>query len=222
MKTASILKNCPWFSALGRDALVALGEIAAEKSYAAGRLIFSEGDDARALYIVASGDVDLVKLSRGGREQLVRKVGAHEMFAEAAMFAGDTYPATAIARTPSRLIVITKAGFLKLVRIHPEIATAIIGAMARLLRHLNAKLGAATLQSADKRFASLVERKHRETGRMEIRLDMPKRELARILGVTPETLSRTIARFRDQGIIAVRKRLLFIKDIKRLRASAGS
>jgi CRP-like cAMP-binding protein len=222
MDTTRFIRGCLLFERLDDASVEMLAASARTRAYEPGAHVFMEGDQAEALYIVGSGTVELMKSDRSGREKQVRRVGPGQMFAEAALFSGETYPATAVARTKAELIVITKEGFRSLVTKHPEIALAIIGTMADLLRHLNAKLASTALESADKRLASFIMRRQKEDGRSDVHLGLPKKELARTLGVTPETLSRALAKLRDRGIIAVAGRSIIIHKIEELRAIADA
>lgn len=216
MKISSFIQGCQLFSDLGKGALSALEKVSVTKEYGEGQIIFSEGDDAEALFILMDGQVDLLKSSAQGKEQLVRQVEGGEMFAEAAMFSGATYPATAIAKSGSRLIVITKNKFLDLVRIHPEVAIAIIGTMSKLLRHLNHLLSDLSLGSVTSRLAAyLLHLVHRENSN-RVQLDVSKKELAYRLGTVPETLSRNLKKLRGAGVIEVAGQNIIINDINAL------
>ena len=59
-----------------------------------------------------------------------------------------------------------------------------------------------------------------ESGAVEVELVDDRKTLASLLGMTPENLSRTIAQFRDRGVV-VSGRLVSILDIAALAAFAG-
>ncbi len=222
MSTVDLIRSCALFSELEVQAAKELAAIAIKKGFSGGTILFHEGDDADALYILVEGCVDLIKSSPEGREQLVRSVKGGEMFAEAVMFSGETYPATAHVRNASKLLIIRKAAFVKLVRAHPEISMAMIGTMAKLLRHLNARLSELSLGSVPQRLASYMLQRMREEGSSSFSIGMPKKELAVHLGTVPETLSRNLKRMREEGLIEVRRDTVIINDIEGLNdISAG-
>ena len=98
MNIKEAISGSPIFSSLGEKALAEICDISETRGAGAGEMIFSEGEEARALFILAEGEIDLVKYTPDGRERFVRHVGEGETFAEAAMFAGEAYPVSAVAR----------------------------------------------------------------------------------------------------------------------------
>lgn len=216
-----VLRQCAFFASL-RDASIAeLLRIGQRRMGRMGEILFSEGDPADALFVLESGVVDLLKHSPEGKEQLVRTVGRGEVFAEAAMFAGEAYPATAVVRRDAELLAIRKDRFLSLVRRQPDIAFAIMGAMAKLLRHLNALLADLSLGSVGSRLAAFLLAKSRERGAATFSLGITKRELALRLGTVPETLSRNLRKLKESGAIDVRGDFVTIQDAAALEAVSG-
>lgn len=217
MSVQTIIKNCQLFSGLDESAARALGEAAAKQSHAQKSIIFSEGDAVASFFILIDGSVDLIKSTPDGREQLVRQVKPGEMFAEAAMFSGIAYPATAIARTDSTLVVITKPSFVSIVKEHPEVALAIMGTMAKLLRHLNKLVSDLSLGSVASRLARYLIDESKKIGAATFDLPIAKRDLAFKLGTVPETLSRTFKKFASKGVVEVHGRTININDIGKLK-----
>lgn len=221
MEYAEMVKNCVLFSGLSRGAVGDLLRMAERHRRSKGEMIFSEGDDAQALFVLGSGAVDLIKVSSDGREQLVRRVAPGEMFAEAAMFAGEAYPVTAVVRKDSELISIQKDRFIAFVHAYPDASLAIMGVMARLLRHLNALLSDLSLGQVHNRLAAFLLAKSRERKKLEFSLGIPKQELAFRLGTIPATLSRNLRKLREEGVIVVRGDFVKIKKMKILEDIAG-
>lgn len=222
MNKEELLKGCPIFSNVGDSLLKNLAAIARSASYDRDCIIFSEGDDADTLYILASGAIVLVKSSPDGREQLIRNVKPGEVFAEAAMFSGKTYPATAIARQESQVLLIEKREFVVLIQQFPELSLKIMGTMAHLLRHLNNMLAEMSLYSVEGRLASYFLSLVRKFKSNTFALPVKKKELAFELGTVPETLSRNLKKMQGRGLVSIRGNQVIIKDIDRLKTFADS
>lgn len=220
MSILSIIQNCPIFAGLDESAAQALAGSAAKQSHAEESIVFSDGDPAASLFILIDGSIDLIKSTPDGREQLVRQVKSGEMFAEAAMFSGIAYPATAIARTDSTLVVVTKSSFLTIVKEHPEVALAIMGTMAKLLRHLNKLVSDLSLGSVAQRLARYLIDESKKLGTTTFDLPLPKRDLAFKLGTVPETLSRTLKKLASKGIVEVHGKTIKISNISELEKNA--
>lgn len=222
MNKEELLKCCPIFSNVGDLLLKNLAAIARSTSYDRNCIIFSEGDDADTLYVLASGAIALVKSSPDGREQLIRNVKAGEVFAEAAMFSGKTYPATAIARQESQVLLIEKREFVALIQQFPELSLKIMGTMAHLLRHLNKLLAEMSLYSVEGRLASYFLSLSKKFKSNAFTLPIKKGELAFELGTVSETLSRNLKKMQDKGFVSIRGNQVVIKDIDGLEAFADS
>lgn len=216
MNKRDLIARSPIFSALDAKAAGALAAISETRRAMAGEVLFSEGDDADALYILGEGGVDLVKYAADGRERFVRHVKPGETFAEAAMFAGEAYPASAVARKAGVLLAIRKERFQVFVRTHPDASIAMLAAMARLLRHWSELISELSLASVESRIASWLLKQSRKEGRVRFGIGMKKRELAFRLGTVPETLSRNLRKFRESGIVDLSGNEMILKDIKAL------
>src|SRR5581483_12172086 len=90
---AAVLARVPIFSDLSDAELKFLSDHAVSKRYAAGELIFGEGDPCSGLYVVESGEVRIFKTSAGGREQVLTIERAGNSIAELPVFDGGAYPA---------------------------------------------------------------------------------------------------------------------------------
>jgi len=212
MDKRELIAKSPIFSAMSRKAIGDLSAISQIRKAAKDEIIFSEGDAADSLFIAASGKVDLVKYAPDGRERFVRHVGAGETFAEAAMFAGEAYPVSAVARQASALISIDRDKFHKFVQDHPDASLAMLSAMARLLRHWSDLLSELSLSSVESRIAAWLLRKSRASKGQSFRLGIQKKELAFKLGTIPETLSRNLRKLTDSGAISMEGDRITIED----------
>lgn len=212
MNKRELISRSSIFSSLSTHALDDLASIANASRMVEEEILFSEGEDATKLFILADGCVELVKLTQDGRERFVRRVGEGETFAEAAMFAGESYPVTAVARTPGELVVIEKGAFSAYLERHPEASMAMLGAMAKLLRHWSGLLSELSLASVEARIAAWLLKRARKTGRNAFELGIQKKELAFRLGTVPETLSRNLKKLSDSGAISMRGDEITIED----------
>jgi CRP/FNR family transcriptional regulator len=211
----------PIFSSLSEGVLEDIRWMSEMKKAAKGGLIFSEGEEADSIFVVATGVVELVKIAQDGRELLVRRVESGETFAEAAVLSGDSYPVNAVASEDSELVVIDGIKFLNYLRERPEVSLSIMGAMSKLLLHWNALLSALSLHSVESRLAMWILKRSEREGGDRVVLDLKKRDLASLLGTVPETLSRNLRKLADTGAIALDGDAIIINDNKVLQSIIG-
>ena len=97
------VKRIPYFQDLEPRILERIRSAMFEVQAGKGKLFFSEGEPAEAMYGVRSGQVKIFKLSPDGREQVLRIVGPGECVNEVPIFDGGPNPANAQALESARL-----------------------------------------------------------------------------------------------------------------------
>src|SRR5690348_6386736 len=110
-KTASpsqILKATPLIAALDNVEINSLAARCGTRSFAAGEILFSEGEACKGLYIVVSGRVRIFKTALNGREQVLTIEGPGASIAELPVFDGGTYPASASAVEPGETLFVSR------------------------------------------------------------------------------------------------------------------
>jgi CRP/FNR family transcriptional regulator len=194
-----------------------------ERAFARGEIIFHEGETAAALFVVLAGQIKLVRYSPKGRELLLHLANPGQTFAEAALFAGETYPATAEVVEPARVWCLPRSVLLDLLRSSPELALAMLGSVSMWTRRLASKLELLTQRRVEERLALyLIARAgdgDLESG-AEIPLSQPRNLIAAQCGTGPEVISRTFRRLEDDGILAAAPHHVTVLDPARLRALA--
>lgn len=100
--------------------------------FAAGAVVFTEGDPADEMFVVKSGEIEI---SVGGK--VVRTIGEADLFGEMALVDDSPRSATARARTDAVLVPVDRRRFEFLVQQTPGFATAVLGTMAERLRAAN-------------------------------------------------------------------------------------
>ncbi len=111
-----------------------MGDI--ERRYAAGDIIFHEGQRARDAYLIVHGQVELLKTRPGGRVRLAL-LAAGQIFGEMGIVNRAVRSATARAVGDVVLEVVDREGFLETLRDRPETALKLIGSLSNRLRATN-------------------------------------------------------------------------------------
>lgn len=201
------LRSCQIFVGLPAADIAAIALFAVQKNLDKGDYLFHEGDRSEGFYIVQKGAVNVHRVSAAGKEQVIHLFLPIESFAEATLATEGGYPADARATEPSTVLLIPKTDFIELLRNRPELALRMLGSMSQHLRVIVGLLDDLTLKDMETRLANwLLKRCPRpiSDGAVAIQLDRTKRVLAAEMGTTSETLSRTLAKFRDQNLLRVK------------------
>jgi CRP/FNR family transcriptional regulator len=218
---ASTLRSCQLFTGLPHEHLESIAEVTVVKSLGKGEYLFHEGDAASGFYIVQRGSVNVHRVSAAGKEQIIHVFRTGESFAEVALASDTGYPADARVLESTQVLLVQKQGILGLLRRQPELALRMLGSMSSHLRVLVGQLEDLTLKDVETRLANwLVKRCPKLESQQPVRIEltMAKRVLAAELGTVSETLSRTLAKFREQKLLAVKGKTIVVLSPTRLNA----
>ena len=219
-KAFNIYQVCPLFIGLKKNELEEIAHVSEMISLDKGQVLFSEGDLARSFFVVVKGRVRVYKLASSGREQTIVTPAPGTSFGEAALFAGQHYPAYCEALENSEIAAIDKTRFLKLIEERPQIALNMIAIMSERLRIFIKKIEQLSLMGVVPRLAEYIAQKSQ--GKNELNLDISKGDLASLLGTVPETLSRAFAKLKSAGLIEETGARILIKDSRALAEIATS
>jgi len=103
-----------------------------EKEYDAGEIIFSEGDSGKALYIVMSGTVNIVKKD-GSEDKVLAPLGPGSYFGELALISESPRFATAVAVEKTNLLIMYKSYFDHLIKGNSRISSRVLLNLAECL-----------------------------------------------------------------------------------------
>lgn len=211
-----LIRQCPIMAALPDEDVQQLIGAQRAHAYDANQTIFSQGHPADAFYIVVEGWVKVFRITPSGQEAVVSVFAKGESFAEPVMFLGGYYPASAEAASAVRLIRIDAADFAALMEKKPALATAMLASIARHTEELSDEILGLKLLSAPRRLAEFLNRlTPAGANAAEVRLPHEKNLLARRLGMTPESLSRSLAALRQLGV-CVDRDCVSIPDVQAL------
>lgn len=219
-----VLRRCKLFADLPEADLRAVAGACSLRGLAKGEYLFREGEPAEGFYVVQSGVINVHRLTPDGREQVICLFRANESLAEATLVTVDAYPANAVATEPSQVIIVRRREFRDLIFKKPELALRMLSSMSLHLKHLVQLLQDLKGRQIESRLADWILRQSPAAAAgcpAVLELPVSKKVLAGQLGVTSETLSRTLAKFREEGTIAVNGRRITVRDAARLHAWAG-
>lgn len=216
-KDLEIIRRTRLFAGLSAESTLQLLHGAVPRKHPKGQMIFEQGADASAFYIVLEGWIKVFRPSASGDEAVFGVFTIGETFGEAAMFIGGRYPAAAQAVEDCRLVAVHSTVFREQLDKHPELAFQMLGAMSRHLHSLVLQVEQLQTRSSAQRLAQfLVSLAPGQDGYTVLLLPYDKSLIAHRLGMKPESLSRAFARLRSQGVSAGGNKVL-IDDMGHLR-----
>lgn len=160
-------------------------------------VLFRAAAPAAAVFFLVSGSLRLVRFGKGGEEIPIHQAHAGEFFAEASLH-GDRYHCTAIAAKASSVLVLPADEVGHLLEHDRAFSGYWIETLARQLRNSRARVERLCLKRASERVRHLLLTEGiGPKRRYELRGSF--KELALSLGLTHESLYRTLARMQHSG-----------------------
>ncbi len=221
MGSTQLLHNSQLCVHLNEDEVEQLLRIVTIRDTAKGEVIFLEGDEALGFYILLRGSVRVYKASPEGREYTLHRIKPGQVFAEAAVFEGNRYPANCAALLDSTVAFFPKTDFIRLIGGNPQMSLKMIASMAAFLRDFNQTIEMLSLKEVSARLATWLLGAAEHSRSNQITLSMKKGDLADILGTVNETLSRNLRKLINLGVLKVDGRTIIIADLARLEAVAA-
>lgn len=218
----SDLRQIPWFAVLDQPGWDELLKVTQLRSYQPGDVIFGEGDQPEALYLVCRGWVKAVKLSRDGREQILDFMGPGQPLNVAPVFAEQAHPATLIAQEACELWAIPQSTLLELLDRYPRMARLIIKTLAGRLLHTISLIEDLSLRPVVSRLAKLLLMQLADDQQTVIPRQRwaTQAEIAARLGTVPDVVNRALRSLADEGLIQVNRHQIIILNRAGLAAKA--
>jgi len=223
MDIAEQMQEVALFAGISDGARKALSEQARRRTYRPGEMILGETDSVRAFYVVLSGQVKLYKSSPEGKEQTVSLLGEGEPFGLCTAFASNDFPASAVTLKKTTILTIPGSAVEDIVRQEPMLLLNIIRVLSLRLKETMRLVESLALKEIPQRVASFIlhDLAKQDTGsQCSLELAITHRELAKIIGATPEALSRALKKMSEDGLLRVDGRMITVYDRKALKELA--
>jgi CRP-like cAMP-binding protein len=216
-ETAGLLARVGVFSELAPAELEHVAEVAVPRSFAAGEVVFREGDDSNTTYVVRAGHARAVRQHSDGRVLTLANFGPGEVFGELAMFDSDRRSATVEAIDDLELLAILGSDMQRLMREHPDIAVKLVVTLGRRLREVNDRLTRQSFQTVQSRVATVLAELVRDAqsegaGEADVLITATQAELAQLAGSSRESASRFLATLERASIITQGRGKLTVHD----------
>ena len=140
MDREDMLDKVPIFAGLDRKHLKQLSRIMVARTFKTGDVIIKEGDQGAGVFVITSGQVEVVGGAQKASPTVLNTLGPGDFFGEMALFEGFPRSATVRCLEDTECLAMTRWDFRAELNSHSEIAIAVIEAMARRLRETDARL----------------------------------------------------------------------------------
>lgn len=192
--------------------------------FARGETVCRQGDPGDSLMIVLSGSLKVTNVTTEARDVVLGFMKPGALLGEVAALDGRERTASVVTLEPVEVVTIYRRDLLPILRQSPESMLALLeGVCARLRSTIN--LVESYALETEARVASCLVRLLDEYGAKAdggtaIDLKLTQRDLGSHLGLTRETVSRTLGEFREQGLLEIRGTAIVVLDPAGLKSIA--
>ncbi len=193
------IKDIPLFSKLRNENIKKLEKISTFKEYKADEIVFYEGDKPGNLYVLLDGILRLYKTDSKGHEIYIHQFVPISLVGELACFENIPFPATARFITKGEILIIDFKKLEKDFFQNPNVSMEIIKSLTKKIKILSNVIHKEMILTAEAKVAKFI------VDNYELCKTLKNTQIASILNITPETLSRILTKFKKQKLIKIEK-----------------
>ncbi len=222
MKNTKIqVQHIPLFKDLSPQECERVYSCLHQREFKANNYLFEEGQEALGIYIVLEGHVKVIRTAVDGKEVILFLVRPEHIVGEGAVFQKNTHPATAVAVKKVRTLFLSAPHCHLLVQEIPALASRLLAIFAARQRMFMHKIAAQGERNALTRVAGyILHRISIEEEHNSIQLAISRNDLANLLGLARETVSRQLSLLVECGAITVEGNSVCLVDKQKLQANA--
>ncbi len=223
----SLLTGLPPFSRLSREQIREILDAATPRRYPEGEAVFGEGLPAERFFLLLDGHIRVIRTTPEGEQVIVLHIPPGQLFGIAPAIGRDTYPATAVAA--SELLALSWpvrlwAGFTAK---YEGFATESYRTLGARLGEFQARVTELATRAVEQRVAGALMRLATQSGRkvgdgIEIAFPITRGDIAEMTGTTLHTVSRLLAAWERDGIVASTRRHIVVTQPHRLAVLGGA
>lgn len=182
-------------------------------------MLFMEGDSPNFLYLVKSGKIKIFKSNEGGKEYIINIHKEGDYLGYVALLEDGKHKESAMAIENAEVALIPKLDFLQLLGTNHDVAMKFVKLMSSNFSEAEEKLLKLAYDSARKRVAEaivFVSKKYHTEGKSEISFTLLRENISALSGISPESVSRNLTDFKEEGLITTTNGNIKILDLKKL------
>ena len=223
----SLLDGLDFFSPLSSEDVAALARRTETVTWPAGTIVFHEGDQGDACYVLERGRVKLTRRLNDGQPIALAHVGRGAVVGELALFAGDRRSATMEAVEDTTAVAIMGDDLMAVLHSDAEAAIGMVVHVAGLLRTAEDRRFASATSTVNGRvlatlLAQVEARQARHPEEVdEIELVGSTTDLARLAGAPKDAAARVLHWLENEGAIVVKRGRIVVRSPAALRGHLG-
>ena len=201
-----------FFNTLNADELQELKKITVKKQFKKGEILFFANEEPKFLHLLSKGVVKLYKHDYKNNEIVLHNLLAPNLIAEIANFEESPYPANCAFESDSEIYLIDYEKFKERFLRKNEIAMMFIRSLTKKIKALESFINYSVTADSYTKTAKFIYENE------EVLKNVKQVKIASLLNIAPETLSRNIAKLKQEKIIDKKEGFIHILDRKKLQS----
>lgn len=180
-----------------------------------GSLLFYEDGVPTGVFQLSEGKVKKFKRGFSGQEQIFYIYTKGDVFGYHALLGEERYQDSCKALEDIEVDFISKTNFLKLLDDIPRLRQAVVKNISHEFGVLANTIAVLAQKDQNTRlaiFLLLLEQKFNKDSDLAKGIDLSRDDLANFIGTSPESMGRSLKQFKEDGIIEIEKRIIYIKN----------
>ena len=214
MSSREIVANLPLFESLEPNTIDKIVSFSSIKTYQEGDVLFYEKDDKDSIYYIIEGSIKFYKVDRFDNEIFLYKLYSHSLIYNVSKFTDKFFVscyANAEFLEDSHILVIQSTPFRDMIYSNHQLMGKILEESFSMIQQMQCII------SRDVVFDGTAKVAHMLVNELQTFNRLKKHEIAYMLHIQPETLSRILNKLMRNGTIEVEKNNIVILDIQELK-----
>jgi CRP/FNR family cyclic AMP-dependent transcriptional regulator len=213
------------FESLSEEEIEQLNDQLPDRRLERGEVFYGPEDRSERFFLLQRGKVRIFRTTPDGREFTLAVVEAGTVFGEMTLTGQQLEGAYAQAMEPSQVSTMLRTDLERLVLEKPEVGLRIMEVLSERLRHQETRLEDANMKDVHARLAGiivlLVESEGVRSGTgYRIPAHYTHERLGTMIGANRVAVTRAFGLLQDEGVVELRRRLIYVTDLEALRSSA--
>jgi CRP-like cAMP-binding protein/FixJ family two-component response regulator len=182
-------------------------------------MLYMEGDSPNYLYFVVSGKIKTYKTNEWGKDYITEIYKQGDFFGYVPLFEDTKHKESSMAIEDSEIALIPGQDFFQLLYANKDVSMEFIKFMSHSLSDAEEKLLQMAYDSARKRVAEallFISGKYKVEGVNEFAFSLNRENISALAGISPESVSRNLTDFREEGLIETENGNIRILDLRKL------
>ena len=204
------LEQTQLFSDLTAEERLSVAGRIAIREFRKGQIILLEEDTNKYMYSVLSGEIKVFYTTEEGKESIVAFHGVGESFGEISLIDQQTIPATVVAVQRSVVLIISRDDFFEIIKSQPKVMHKLLLLLTGRLRLAWNQVRMLHFKDASYRVMTSIKDLSVERGEpvpegVLLKLRLTHQNIADMTGLTRETVTRIIDKWKKQGLLSIDK-----------------